>query len=74
LAYFTWSSVHSPPGFPDLVLVKPPRVLFVELKTERGHLTEHQEWWLGHLVGCDQTETYCWRPHDEAQITEVLAA
>jgi hypothetical protein len=25
-------------------------------------------------VGCDQTETYCWRPHDEVLIAEVLAA
>lgn len=31
-------------GFPDLVLVR-DRVLFVELKTDRGKLTAHQRAW-----------------------------
>lgn len=35
-AYFTWRSVHSPAGFPDLVLVHAAagRLLFVELKRD----------------------------------------
>lgn len=49
-------------GFPDLVLVRPPRVLFVELKIDNGRLTEAQEWWMNDLQKCPGVETYVWRP------------
>lgn len=32
-------------GFPDLVLAKPGRLLFVELKSAKGKLSEEQEAW-----------------------------
>jgi hypothetical protein len=47
--YHTRDSRRSVPGFPDLVLVRPPRLLFVELKTERGKLTADQVAWLEDL-------------------------
>lgn len=33
-------------GFPDLVLVRPPELLFVELKTDRGRVAPAQREWL----------------------------
>lgn len=33
-------------GFPDLVLVKPPRLIFAELKTAKGKTTAAQDRWL----------------------------
>ena len=47
-------------GFPDLVLVR-ERVLFVELKSERGRLTTEQEQWIAVLreAGAD---VRVWRP------------
>jgi len=34
IVYHTWRSDHSAAGFPDLVLVRRERLLFVELKRE----------------------------------------
>ena len=31
------------PGFPDLVLVRPPEIIFVEVKTSAGKLTAAQD-------------------------------
>jgi len=70
--YWTWTSLHSPPGFPDLVLCRPPRLLFAELKTESGRLSSAQDEWLWDLGQCDQVEAYVWRPHDEKLILDLL--
>lgn len=42
----TWRSLHSPKGWPDLVLARGLRLLIVELKAEKGRLTPEQETWL----------------------------
>jgi type IV secretory pathway protease TraF len=47
--YHTFDSRRSTPGFPDLVLVRPPELLFVELKTDRGVLSPHQHSWIDAL-------------------------
>lgn len=71
-AYFTWRSDHSPSGFPDLVLVRPPRVIFAELKAQNGVLSAHQRQWLTTLEACPGIEVYVWRPVDEARVLEIL--
>ena len=50
--YHTWRSIHSPAGFPDVVMVRPPRLIFAELKSEKGKLTVEQEEWLATLREC----------------------
>jgi hypothetical protein len=65
VCYHTRFSVASSPGFPDLVCVKPPRVLFVELKTVRGRVSKHQQVWLDLLGDCRGVEVYLWRPSDD---------
>ncbi len=37
--YFTWTSMHSPAGFPDLILVRGVELIAAELKSERGRLS-----------------------------------
>jgi hypothetical protein len=74
LIYFTWMSRHSPSGFPDLVLVRPPRVIFAELKTETGTMMPRQDMWGEQLLQCPGVEYYVWRPHDEDEVKQVLAA
>jgi len=71
--YFSWTSIHSPRGFPDLVLANPEqkRVIFAELKREKGKLTGHQEEWLNALDGAG-AEVYVWRPGDIERIADIL--
>ena len=43
--YFTFNSMHSPKGMTDLVLCRPPRVIFAELKREGKELKPDQDAW-----------------------------
>lgn len=61
--YHTHRSDRSEPGFPDLVLVRPPLILFRELKSERGRLTDPQREWLRQLRESGQ-DVGVWRPSD----------
>jgi len=71
--YFTWTSIHSPRGMPDLILCKPPRLIFAELKTEKGQISDKQQEWLDLLDECGgNIERYVWRPGDIKNIVEIL--
>lgn len=59
-----WATViEGDAGFPDLVLCRPPRLLFVELKSEHGRLKTQQRQWLNALLGTG-VEVYVWRFKD----------
>jgi hypothetical protein len=66
LAYHTYDSRRSVPGFPDLVIVGKDHMLYRELKTDRGRVSEEQDLWLEalHHVGADAK---VWRPRDWPQ-------
>ena len=70
--YHTHNSRRSPSGFPDLVLVKPPRVIFAELKREREDPDDEQLVWYGLLIQCPGVESYVWRPRDIDDVLQVL--
>lgn len=70
--YFTFNSMHSPKGMTDLILCKPPRILFVELKREGQNLKPDQEVWRDLLLQCPGVEWYLVRPADIEWFTEVL--
>jgi len=88
MTYHTLRSKGSEPGFPDLVLVRPPRLVFVELKTDspRSGPSREQRDWLDALdavangggrrhrtrTGYPIPETYIWRPRDRDLITAAL--
>ena len=69
--YHTHDSRRSEEGFPDLVLTRRPRVIFAELKSDRGKLTPAQRAWLDELRACGQ-EAYVFRPRDWKTIERVL--
>ena len=71
LVYHTLRSNGSEPGFPDLVLVRGERVLFIEVKTMKGKLSPAQSFWLAALSHTT-VEVYLWRPSDIQEVAEVL--
>lgn len=72
MAYHTRDSRRSEPGFPDLVLVRPPMILFAELKTGAGKVRPEQRTWLAALAGCEGVDVALWRPSDWKTVEEVL--
>lgn len=73
-----WRSWHvldsrgTSPGWPDLALVRPPRLVLAELKTETGRVRPEQAATLELLRACGQ-EAYLWRPSDWSEVQRVLA-
>jgi hypothetical protein len=67
--YYRWEHFHvydsrrSDAGWPDLTLVRPPELMFAELKTDRGRLSGAQRRWIELLRACGQ-EVHVWRPRD----------
>jgi hypothetical protein len=51
---------RSDAGWPDLVLLRPPRIIFVELKVGRNRLTPAQREWLVALDAVPGVESYIW--------------
>lgn len=70
--YHTHDSRRSNPGFPDIVLVRDGRLIFAELKSEKGKPTPAQRAWLGELRRCPGVEAYVWCPSDWPTLEAVL--
>lgn len=57
-------------GFPDLVMVRNGKMIFVELKSKNGRASTEQTGWLSDLTEVSNTaydgvvEVYVWRPAD----------
>lgn len=61
LAYHTYDSRKSEPGFLDLVLVGRQGVLYRELKSATGTVTPEQEYWMAALLAAGE-DVDVWRP------------
>lgn len=66
------SPIQGDSGFPDLVLMKPPRVILAEVKSNKGRLSPEQRDWVTALDICPGVETYIWRPRMWDDIVEIL--
>lgn len=61
-------------GLPDLLLVRGQRLVYAELKRQRGRLRPEQREWLADLAAVGgNVEAYLWRPSDRADIERILA-
>lgn len=72
LVFHDHDSRRNAAGFPDLVIVG-RRILFVELKAEKGRLRPEQNVWLDRLRGAlGDASVAVWRPSDWAQAQQTL--
>jgi len=67
-----WRATATSPGVPDLWLLRPPKLLVIELKSEKGKLSPAQEEWLGALQHVETIEAFCWKPAHWPLIEEAL--
>ena len=65
-------SIGTRSGLPDLIMVRPPRLVFAELKSAHGRLSPAQREAIARLLDCPQVEAYVWYPRDDAVISKVL--
>ena len=76
---FDWYIYHNPDsrrstaGFPDLVLIRPPRVLFMEWTRQTGRLSPIQREVIDQLEACPGVEVHVARPSDWEQVCSWLA-
>ena len=87
MVYPTFSSQRSESGFPDLFMVKPPRVILAEIKTETGELRKGkwsssrkaarwlpgQDDWAEAFAACPGVEYMLVRPSNVQQVYESPA-
>lgn len=59
-------------GFPDLCLVKNGKMIFAELKREKGIVSPEQQAWIMAIKACG-IDVYIWRPSDVHAIVEILS-
>lgn len=59
------------PGFPDLVLVRRPDIVFAELKRDGEKPTPEQQAWLDEFRACG-LRVYVWRPGDWPDVEREL--
>ena len=65
-------SRRSTAGLPDLILLRPPRLVLAELKTASGKVRPEQAAVMAMLRAVPGVECYLWRPSDWGRIEEVL--
>jgi hypothetical protein len=60
-------------GYPDITAWRDDRLIFAELKTDKGRLSTAQEEVLASLENLPSAEVYVWRPRDFDQIRPIIA-
>ena len=73
-AYHTFDSRRSEPGWPDLVLVRGVQLIFLELKTEEGVVSDDQEEWIDKLGKVKRVAASVARPHHWERVKAVLTS
>ena len=72
LVYHTYDSRRSNPGWPDLILVKPPRLIALEVKKEKGRVRPEQIAWIDALGQIPGVTAAIVRPSDWDRVEKIL--
>ena len=70
--YHPFLSKWSERGYPDITLLRDRRLIFAELKSEKGKLTQAQAQWLWLLRKVPGIEVRIWRPRMLEKIARML--
>lgn len=70
--WWTPDSRGCPPGELDLRMVRPPRLVIAELKSDDGVLTDEQRRTISMLKRCPGVEVHAWWPCDWPTIERIL--
>lgn len=72
--FHDYDSRRNPSGFPDLVMMHPTqnRVIFAELKSQKGYTRPKQRDWIDGLGMVPMVEVYLWRPLDIDNVELIL--
>ena len=70
--YFTWRSIHSPAGYPDLTMTRNGKLLIWEAKSAKGVVKPAQQEWLDALGQVPGVDARVVRPADLEQAYEAL--
>ena len=75
LVYHTYDSRRSYPGFPDLIMVRGPMLIALELKAEKGStVTAQQQEWIDALKKVRIVSADVARPHHWPDIERALTS
>jgi hypothetical protein len=66
------TAIQGHPGWPDLVLTRPPRLMVVELKRKPYKLTDDQHLWLHELAECGIEARVVWVPEQQDEFIKEL--
>ena len=66
------TAIQGHPGFPDLVLCRPPELLFVELKRKPYKVKPEQHEWLSRLRLCGIDARVVWVPEEMDEFIKEL--
>lgn len=75
LGWYVWhdqDSRRNTAGMPDLFLVRPPRVVLIELKREKGRVRPEQAALLEKLSRCPGVEAFLIRPSQWDELLTIL--
>ena len=74
LTWHAYDSRRSYPGFPDLIMVRGPMLIALELKTEAGKVTVQQQEWIDALQKVRIVSADIARPHHWPDIERALTS
>jgi hypothetical protein len=61
---FWWRSFHSAPGFLDMVICRPPRLIMAEIKIPPDKVKPDQQEWIDIWKQMSNIEVYVWTPKE----------